>query len=218
MTTKSKNLILTIWASVIFVLMFIPGFYIRKLWVCSWNTTPTGFRFYDYVSSSSNDQTASFVNTFETFNDVKSGYLILTIAILLSVVVCIALYVAQMVVKNKLNWSIAAFAPVVPAILLGIYTPIMNACCKQKQNEMAYPEYEVSVLFFITLSLLIGLIAFSIINYFYTRKNGIKENIAVDVRIPVSTTQELENYNKLLQQGIITQEEFDAKKKQLLDL
>ena len=123
-----------------------------------------------------------------------------------------------MMVKNKANWSVAAFAPIVPTILLSIYTPIMNTCCEQKQNEMAYPEYEISTLFYITLILLIGLIAISVIGYFFTRKNGVKESIPVNVNIPVSTTQELENYNKLLQQGIITQEEFDAKKKQLLDL
>lgn len=218
MTTKTKNLVLTIISSVIFVLLFIPGFYIQKLWVCSWNTTSTGYRFYGYVASSSNDKAVSFINTFETFNDVKSTYLILTAAIILSVVACIVLYIVQIVDKNKANWSIAAFAPIVPAILLSIYTPIMNTCCEQKQNEMAYPEYEISTLFYITLILLIGLIAISVISYFFTRKNGVKESISVNVNIPVSTTQELENYNKLLQQGIITQEEFDAKKKQLLGL
>lgn len=218
MTTKTKNLVLTIITSIIFALLFIPGFYVQKLWVCSWNTTPTGYRFYGYVASSSNDKTVSFIDTFNTFNDVKSVYLILTTAIILSLVVCIILYIVQMVIKNKTNWSIAAFAPIVPTILLSIYTPIMNACCEQKQNEMAYPEYEISTMFYITLILLIGLIAISVISYFVTRKNGIKESISVDVNIPVSTTQELENYSKLLQQGIITQEEFDAKKKQLLDL
>lgn len=218
MTTKTKNLVLIIITSVIFALLFIPGFYVQKLWVCSWNTTPTGYRFYGYVASSSNDKTVSFINTFETFNDVKSIYLILTTAIILSVAACIVLYIVQMMVKNKANWSVAAFAPIVPTILLSIYTPIMNTCCEQKQNEMAYPEYEISTLFYITLILLIGLIAISVIGYFFTRKNGVKESIPVNVNIPVSTTQELENYNKLLQQGIITQEEFDAKKKQLLDL
>lgn len=218
MTTKTKNLVLIIITSVIFALFFIPGFYVQKLWVCSWNTTPTGYRFYGYVASSSNDKTVSFINTFETFNDVKSIYLILTTAIILSVAACIVLYIVQMMVKNKANWSVAAFAPIVPTILLSIYTPIMNTCCEQKQNEMAYPEYEISTLFYITLILLIGLIAISVIGYFFTRKNGVKESIPVNVNIPVSTTQELENYNKLLQQGIITQEEFDAKKKQLLDL
>ena len=218
MTTKTKNLVLIIITSVIFALLFIPGFYVQKLWVCSWNTTPTGYRFYGYVASSSNDKTVSFINTFETFNDVKSIYLILTTAIILSVVACIVLYIVQMMVKNKANWSMAAFAPIVPTILLSIYTPIMNTCCEQKQNEMAYPEYEISTLFYITLILLIGLVAISVIGYFFTRKNGVKESISVNVNIPVSATQELENYNKLLQQGIITQEEFDAKKKQLLGL
>ena len=67
MTTKTKNLVLTIITSIIFALLFIPGFYVQKLWVCSWNTTPTGYRFYGYVASSSNDKTVSFIDTFNTF-------------------------------------------------------------------------------------------------------------------------------------------------------
>ena len=94
----------------------------------------------------------------------------------------------------------------------------MNVCCEQKQNEMAYPEYEISVLFYIVLVILISLLAVSVISYFITRKNGIKERVAVDVVSSVSTPQELEQYKVLLDQGIITQEEFDAKKKQLLGL
>ena len=218
MTTKTKNLVLTIIASVIFALLFIPGFYLRKLWVCSWNTTSTGYKYYGYAASSWDDRSVSFINTFKAFIDTKCIYHVLTTIILLSMLACIALYIVQMLVRNKANWSIAAFAPTVPTILLCIYTPIMNACCWQRQNETIYPEYEISTLFYITLILLIGLVAISVISYFVTRRNGVKECISVDVKIPVSTTQELENYYKLLQQGIITQEEFDAKKKQLLGL
>ena len=218
MTTKTKNLILIILATIILALLFIPGFYIQNLWVCDLNVTPTGYVFYGYTASSSNEEIVSFINTYETFNDVKDTYLILTTAILLSIIACIALYVVQYVVKSKANWIIAAFAPTIPLILLCIYTPIMNVCCEQKQNEMAYPEYEISVLFYIVLVILISLLAVSVISYFITRKNGIKERVAVDVVSSVSTPQELEQYKVLLDQGIITQEEFDAKKKQLLGL
>lgn len=218
MTTKTKNLVLTILSSVIFALLFIPGFYVQKLWICGWNTTSTGYRFYNYTASSSDDKTVPFIKTFETFCDVKGIYLILTTAIILSVAACITLYIIQMVDGKKSNWSIAAFAPIVPTILLLIYTPIMNACCEQKQNKLPYPEYEISTLFYITLILLIGLIAISVISYFVTRKNGITDSSTLDVKIPVSATHELEKYYKLLQEGIITQEEFNAKKKQLLGL
>ena len=218
MTTKTKNLILIILATIIFALLFIPGFYVQKFWVCDINITPTGYVFYGYTASSSDDEIVSFINTYETFNDVKDTYLILTTAILLSVIACVALYIVQYVVKSKANWIIAAFAPILPLILICIYTPIMNVCCEQKQNEMAYPEYEISVLFYIVLVILVSLLATSVIGYFMTRKNGIKERVAVEVVAPISTPQELEQYKALLDQGVITQEEFDAKKKQLLGL
>jgi len=218
MTTKTKNLILIILATVILALLFIPGFYIQKLWVCDYHVTPSGFVFYGYTASSSNEEIVSFIDTYRTFNDVKDTYLILTTAILLSVIACIVLYIVQYVVKGKSNWIIAAFAPTIPLVLLCIYTPIMNICCEQKQNEMAYPEYEISVLFYIVLIILAGLVAMSVISYFTTRKNGTKERITVDAVTPVSAPKELEEYKALLDQGIITQEEFDAKKKQLLGL
>ena len=218
MTTKTKNIILSILASVIFALLFIPGFYVQKLWVCSWNTTPTGYRFFGYTSSSSNEEIVSFINTYETFNDVKSVYLILTTAILLSIIACVTLFIIQTTVKSKANWGIAAFAPIVPLALLSIYTPIMKACCEQKQNKMAYPEYEISVLFYITLILMIALLAISVISYFTTRKNGIKENVSIDVISKSSEADEIIKLKNLLDSGIITQEEFDAKKKQLLNL
>ena len=199
-------------------MLFIPGFYVQKLWVCDLNITPTGYVYYGYTASSSDDEVVSFINTYETFNDVKDTYLILTTAILLSIITCIALYVVQYIVESKANWIVAAFAPIVPLILMCIYTPIMNICCEQKQNEMAYPEYEISVLFYMVLVLSISLLAVSVISYFITRKNGINERVAVDVVTSTSTPQELEQYKDLLDQGIITQEEFDAKKKQLLGL
>ena len=105
MTTKTKNLILIILATIIFALLFIPGFYVQKLWVCDINVTSTGYMFYGYTASSANEEIVSFINTYETFNDVKDTYLILTTAILLSIIACIALYVIQFVVKNKTDIS-----------------------------------------------------------------------------------------------------------------
>ena len=218
MTTKSKNLILIILAAVIFVLLFIPGFYVQNLWVCDLNVTSTGYVFYGYTSSESNDEIVSFVNTYETFNDVEKTYLILTSLILASLIACIVLYAIQYVVKGKENWGLAAFAPILPLVLLCVYTPFMNACCKQTRNEMAYPEYEIFALFYVVLSLLVALVAVSVIGYFITRKHGIKEAVAVAPISSVSSAQELERYKSLLDQGIITQEEFEMKKRQLLGL
>lgn len=203
MTTKTKNLILIILATIIFALLFIPGFYVQQLMVRNLYITP-GHVFFDYTAVSSKEEIVSFINTYETFNDGKDTYLILTTAILLSIVACIALYIVQYVVKSKSNWIIAAFAPILPLMLICIYTPIMNVCCEPKQNELIYyPEYEKSVLFYIVLVCLVSLLVVSISGYFMTR---------------ISTSQELEQYKVLLDQGIITQEEFDAKKKQLLGL
>ena len=48
--------------------------------------------------------------------------------------------------------------------------------------------------------------------------NEALENSSAPQETPISVTEELKNFKELLDCGIITQEEFDAKKKQLLGL
>jgi hypothetical protein len=48
--------------------------------------------------------------------------------------------------------------------------------------------------------------------------NTVKGNEFIPPSLEVSTTDELRKYKSLLDEGIITQDDFDAKKKQLMGL
>ena len=81
-----------------------------------------------------------------------------------------------------------------------------------------------NVLLFLPMALLLIIGVIEIINHFVKGKNKTLENeVSVPntmadnvVTIQTSDADELKKYKELLDQGIITQEEFDAKKKQLL--
>ena len=49
-------------------------------------------------------------------------------------------------------------------------------------------------------------------------RQNIKETVAPVVTVNTSDAEELKKYKELLDMGVITQDEFDAKKKQLLGL
>ena len=83
-----------------------------------------------------------------------------------------------------------------------------------------------NVFLFLPMALLLIIGTIEIINYFVKRKNGTSET---EVPVPdtlseknittsPSNADELKKYKELLDAGVITQEEFDAKKKQLLGL
>lgn len=61
-------------------------------------------------------------------------------------------------------------------------------------------------------------IASKIRNLLIERQDNAKATATVTQQIPLSNADELKKYKELLDSGVISQEEFDAKKKQLLGL
>ncbi|MBQ8210547.1 MAG: SHOCT domain-containing protein [Clostridia bacterium] len=59
---------------------------------------------------------------------------------------------------------------------------------------------------------------YSTINNLLIERQQKKESVVTKVEAKVDETEQLTKYKELLDKGVITQEEFDAKKKQLLGL
>ena len=55
-------------------------------------------------------------------------------------------------------------------------------------------------------------------NLLIERQSNVMKPVETKVDIPLSNADELKKFKDLLDSGVITQEEFDAKKKQLLGL
>ena len=72
------------------------------------------------------------------------------------------------------------------------------------------------------LGVYILLLASTVLGYIKAKKYGIIEDTPASPKIEViketSNADELKKYKKLLDDGIISQEEFDAKKKQILGI
>lgn len=193
MATKTRNRILITLitlATIIFSLLFVPGFFtqslaVRYYWDYTWGTNYTYF-----VPPAQPDKLVSFVNTFESLDHAKEDYKLLTAAICISVLACIALFIVQYFVKSKANWIVAAFSPIIPIILLCIYTPILNECCGPQENSTSYEIYKISYLFVFVLFLLFVLLAISVISYFIIRNDGVVEYVADELITTSSTAQE----------------------------
>ena len=74
----------------------------------------------------------------------------------------------------------------------------------------------IAFLFYVIMALLIAISVIAFVSNYKIKKDGIKEEVTKVAQN--SGADEIVKYKELLDKGIITQEEYDAKKKQLLGL
>ena len=150
----------------------------------------------------------------------------LTIALF---IIGIVLFVIQLVSKgDKRNSKSAAIIPIAKIIMLIVSAIMLSSHHSQSTNYDPAMQYNsrydyytlLSFMFYICCAILLVLALISIISYLKAKNNGIEEEF-VNVKViasEISNADELKKYKNLLDAGIITQAEFDAKKKQLLGL
>ena len=169
MTKKNQLSIVTAALSFLtFVFLFVPGFYERSIWTYQYNTTSTGFSWYGYTSRAAWDTDVSFVNTYAHSPSAKGIYLVVTTLIIMLVVACIVLNILRYVLNKE--WKIVSFIPALTAVLLGVYTFILNGCNKVKLNGWHYFDYEVKAIFFVVIILAVAAATVSLISYFKDKK------------------------------------------------
>lgn len=209
MVTKTRNLITVIIHGIICVLYFIPGFFnctfmnntSRGHWSTSWS---------EYLSlcGSLNHGYAAQIH-FGIF-----GWLALVIA-----AITMVLLVLQLLAKDKKQNSVlCAYGPCAETLFVCVYallTAVFGSSYFDAEKD--YFKYPLGFLFFIIVALLVALCILSIVTYKEYKKNGIVEATEKMPAKP-TTSMELAEYHKLLESGVITEEEFNAKKKQLLGL
>ena len=148
---------------------------------------------------------------------------------LLLCVVALVLFVIQFISKgNKRNMAVAIVPPIIQFVLLGGFTLLMGNYFNEfdgfRYNNWGGNYYkdilEPGLFFYFFLIALVVLIVISVIGYVLAKKRGIIDNAPLK---PVqdttpSSADELKKYHELAESGAITQEEYEAKKKQLLGL
>lgn len=142
---------------------------------------------------------------------------IFSIITLVLVAIGIVALVFQFAGRSKKIIKILSFSPCVAVISFVIMTLLF--CVFNKTHELGdayYSTYEPGWGFYILAALLLCSAVLSFLIATEKLKNTPKSSTA---KLTVtSNADELKKYKELLEAGVITQEEFDAKKKQLLGL
>lgn len=194
--SKSKlNLAGLVSQAISFVLLFIPGMYYWERWEeISW-----GVHRLEYQRSAS-------------FSDVVSGDNILGYLIILIMLCNLVLHIISIFKdipkKTEMAFPILSTATIIILILFSIMESIMDdyGYCTPV-NWLFY----VNMLFLGTTTILAFMRLSKKVKEEPTKKSASHTAF-------VSHADELSKYKELLDQGVITQEEFNAKKKQLLGL
>lgn len=236
MKVKTRNLMELILQTICLILLFISPFFIGYIAVG------------DYVVvSEDNLASVGLVNWGEgigwsifklarwdgagTFAISPRFKLLFAYGMILLCTVGVVLFIKQFVSKGaKSNNLIAIFPPIIELILLSIFTfaggHFFSEFDGYSYNHWA-DTYEKDFLrpgicFYLFICTLLILITISVIGYILAQKRGILDDpqkAIVLTELPsTSNADELKKYKELLDLGVISAEEFEKKKKQLLEL
>ena len=187
------------------VLLLTLGAMFLDVFHYSYSSTPA-FRYGE--SSYGNGANFFYIFNYSLWRGAGSIMMIITI---IAVIISIG-----MIWINKPKISLIALGVITIFVLLSLfrfykvdgawYDPILGDYTRASASSPYY-----IVLGGTALAILFGVVGF------LNTKEPVEKAPSITV-MPKSNADELEKYNELLSKGIITQEEFDAKKKQLLGL
>lgn len=209
MKIKTKNLIQLISQGMALLLLIFPGFYVYEQWAADKSL----FGVYE----------AKHTDNISFFAKMASTEIGLLFAILFIVIAIIALVVFILQCYKSVHIGYAWTLPVVQFVCLLIYTAGFqrdDASLTQWIDPTShFSKYPAGVLFYLFSAIIISL---SVYSYLSERKISmygiIKEQTIQHKSNLADAPSELLKYKDLLDKGVITQEEFEAKKKQVLGL
>lgn len=215
MQKKHANLMTVIFMSVFLVLSFMPIVFMMSYWK---NKAPG---------------VGSATRSWSVGVNLYSRYLPLALIIVALSVICIILSVMKLVGSKNNLIGYECFVPFAATALFGviscmdIFTKVPNGDPGGTANWGYYGFYEYSPAwgFYIECALLIAVCVFSILDIRgllteLPEEKFAKVMVTETAANPVvaDAVEELKKYKELLDSGVITQEEFEIKKKQLLGL
>lgn len=183
---------------------FIPAYFYEEIWE------------YKRYGSYSATQTAKFGATMFDINTGAIAHSGIGYALACVTVVCWILYICVLlysIIRNKNSKTLLAASGICFIPFFALIGFMKNAEYYWHSGG-GYTAYSVNWLFYISLALQISAAVLVLIAI--TSKEE-KLKFAIRTR-EASEIDELKEYKDLLDSGVISQEEFDAKKKQLLGL
>lgn len=212
MNNKVKNSVEAIIQGFILFLIFLPGFYVYEKDSYSSGITKRSINLFKSTDYISGWDYGNLDIPEETFYDLRRKLCIVVISI---VVISTILFLIQL--KANKNWGLLVCFPVFELVSLCIFS-YYTADAYGFSGSAGYwtSEYlRLGVWFYIEIVLLISLSIYSFICYRKVDEYGdiIKSKLSkVD-----SITDEIKKFKELLDNGVITEEEFQVKKDRLLN-
>lgn len=207
---KQRNMLEIMGYIILVVCTFIPAMYNKGIW--EWQESFV----YHGASKLSYRISMSFFNAVFSGNTV---HIILGLLVYAGLITGIVLAILQYNSKNeKQNNKVMI---VISGISLAIYL-ICSISLFMFDIETTYFRYayEASVLFWVVSILMVMLVAYSVFSFIKFNEEGLLHNADAQGQnaVILSDADELKKYKELLDEGIISQEEYEQKKKQLLGL
>lgn len=113
--------------------------------------------------------------------------------------------------------KIVSLIALIQPILFIIYSTVFNVT----MDDGDMREYEAGTFYYLIIVMFVTIIVLSFASNYITKNDKEepqKVQTVIAQEVPQSNADELKKYKDLLDSGIITEEEFEAKKKQLLGL
>ena len=217
MKVKKRNLLELTLQGIILLLAVIPGFCTFEDWIDDVEYLPS-VGMYIPIQTLRDRSTYSLFNAlFDTDTIIMVVGMILFAAFIGAVVVYALQYAAK---GAKRNWLIPVILSCVELVLL-VSISILIEVGDRAYSDWEY-KYSLQPIAYVTLFITVALVVITILGYKKAATKGIEEETPKIYRTEVvnniASADELKKYKELLDSGVISQEEFDAKKKQLLGL
>ena len=154
-----------------------------------------------------------------TFSTLKAGDPLWAALSLGSIGLCVLISLASIIRKsNDRDGLLHLFLPLLSIFAFFSFATMLELSSNMKEgyfNIFNYTNLSWTVLGILAA---VFFLAFVKRSKLFNRKDIVKVEISNQQHVPVSNADELKKYKELLDSGVISQEEFDAKKKQLLGL
>ena len=198
---KSINIITLVLQFFATMLLFFNGVYFENYYVGKTQYLDSQYR-------------APFI--YPLFSCPESGGNLLGVTFLTLLVIMAIILIVQL--KNKKCFKITPFIGLVQLILFIVYSIMVFNTINYTATRRY--EYTPGDFFYIIVIVLFVIIILSFANNIISKKvkANTTEVATVSKNSEISNADELKQYKDLFDSGVITQEEFDAKKKQLLGL
>lgn len=207
MRVKNKNIILAIIQALSLLLLFLPFVYTEEVWI---DISGRGGH-YQLVQ----EENVSF---FDKLSYLKNGQF-LGILFVALMVVSMILLIIQIAKRNNIS-TVPSMAFVSAALFFFYSLTCTTDPWEGGWGPASYREYPAAFGFVLIFVLQLAIVLIGFICNARVNQNGIieEDDMRPLAKNNLSNADELAKYKELYDRGVITKEEFEAKKKQLLGL